>query len=235
MYSKQILITCEHGGSRIPAEYKELFRGHEALLKTHRGYDPGALTMARDMAEAMEAPLHFSTISRLLVDLNRSIGHPRLYSPVTRNTPVPVRRQILEQYYLPYRESVESHIRNMVSGGDRVVHLSSHSFTPELNGDVRQGDIGLLYDPARSGENRFCMAWQAFLKAALPQCRVRRNYPYTGKSDGFTAYLRRCFPGEVYSGIELEINQRIIFQGGRPWRRMRDLILSSLRQALRQI
>ena len=228
----RILITCEHGGNRIPSAYKDLFRGHEALLKTHRGYDPGALTMAREMARAMDAPLHVSTISRLLIDLNRSIGHPRLYSEATRSADTQVRRKILEQYYLPYRESVESDIRESVSLGYRVIHISSHSFTPELDGDVRNGDIGLLYDPARAGEEKLCARWQVFLRKALPHLTVRRNYPYTGKSDGFTAYLRRCFSEDVYWGIELEINQRIVFHGGSSWRFMRTSVIDALQKAI---
>lgn len=33
------------------------------------------------------------------------------------------------------------------------------------------------------------------------------NYPYLGKSDGFTTSLRKQFPFQ-YIGIELEINQK---------------------------
>ena len=33
-----------------------------------------------------------------------------------------------------------------------MIHLSSHSFTPELDGKVRKADIGLIYDPARQRE-----------------------------------------------------------------------------------
>ena len=75
------LVTCEHGGNRIPSSLQPLFRGYRALLATHRGFDPGALVMARQLATAFAAPLVTSTTSRLVVDLNRSIGHPRLYSP----------------------------------------------------------------------------------------------------------------------------------------------------------
>src|SRR4030081_1301042 len=62
------IITCEHGGNRIPAPYRRLFRGRRVLLDSHRGYDPGALVMARALARAFRAPLVTSTISRLLVD-----------------------------------------------------------------------------------------------------------------------------------------------------------------------
>ena len=79
-----LVITCEHGGNRIPRPYRDLFQAHQALLDTHRGFDPGALIMARELATAFAAPLVASTVSRLLVDLNRSIGHPRLHYEAIR-------------------------------------------------------------------------------------------------------------------------------------------------------
>jgi predicted N-formylglutamate amidohydrolase len=225
-----VLITCEHGGNRIPPRYRPLFAGFEAMLQSHRGHDPGALTLARDMSKALAAPLFVATTSRLLIDLNRSIGHPRLYSEATRGAPHKTRDEILESYYLPYRNRVEAHIAEAIAHGSRVIHIASHSFTPELDGAVRNADIGLLYDPGRPGELDLCRQWQARLKT--PALKVRRNYPYTGQSDGFTAYLRRRFPADVYIGIELEINQNHVLNGGRPWRVLRGHIIGSLLQAV---
>ncbi len=225
------LITCEHGGNRIPPRYRHLFEGFEALLQSHRGYDPGALVLARGLAQALGAPLAVSTTSRLLIDLNRSIGHPSLYSDATRGAPALVRREILKSCYLPYRSKVETEIESMIARGGKVVHISSHSFTPELEGKVRNADIGLLYDPARPGEFDLCGRWQAQLKTLAPELKVRRNYPYTGKSDGLTAYLRRRFPAGVYIGIELEINQKHALKGGRRWHRLRGHVIDSFIRA----
>lgn len=224
------LITCEHGGNRIPSPYRHLFAGFEALLQTHRGYDAGALALARELAKALAAPLFVSTTSRLLIDLNRSIGHPALYSEATRG--VPVRREILEKYYLPYRNQVETEIAEAIAHGSRLVHIASHSFAPALDGVVRNADIGLLYDPARCGEVELCRRWQTQLKARVPGLKVRRNYPYTGKSDGLTAFLRRRFPADVYIGVELEMNQKHVLQGGHHWRAMRSQVIEALRQAI---
>lgn len=225
-------ITCEHGGNRIPPRYRPLFRDHLADLQSHRGYDAGALTLARELACALDAPLRVSATSRLLVDLNRSVGHPRLYSEATRQAPPELRREILQRYYLPYRNQAEADIAQAIAGGGRVIHIAAHSFTPELDGKVRNADIGLLYDPVRRGEAELCGRWQSCIRALLPGLKVRRNYPYTGKSDGFTAYLRRRFPPDAYVGIELEINQKHVFKGGRHWRRLRETVIASLRQAL---
>jgi predicted N-formylglutamate amidohydrolase len=224
------VITCEHGGNRIPAPYRSHFTEHRALLATHRGYDIGALAMAKELANALDAPLVKSTVSRLLVDLNRSIAHPRAFFVATRLAPASLRTRIVEQHYLPYRSQVEALVALAVSRGRRVVHISSHSFTPELDGTVRTADVGLLYDPARPGETALCSRWKASLGRRLPGLRVRRNYPYAGKGDGLTRHLRRRFPPREYVGIELEVNQRIVIDAGARWIALRRMLVESLRE-----
>lgn len=187
----RVIITCEHGGNQIPTSYRRLFRESKALLDSHRGYDPGSLTMATALADACRAPLVASTTSRLLIDLNRSIGHPQLFSAATRGTPTATRAQIVERHYQPYRAQVERLVGQAVSRGHRVIHISSHSFTPELDGKVRSADVGLLYHPGRRGEAEMCARWKESLAASAPELRVRRNYPYAGKGDGLTSRLRR--------------------------------------------
>ena len=227
----QFLITCEHGGNRIPAAYLGCFAGQEDLLQSHRGHDPGALAMARELAQRLDAPLHYSTVSRLLVDLNRSPRHPRLHSETIRAQREEVRQDIVERHYLPYRGRVEAEIANVIESSGRVIHISSHSFTPVLDGVVRTADIGLLYDPARAGEAALSRAWLEALKAQAPALRLRRNYPYRGTSDGFTAWLRRRFAADQYIGVELEINQAMVFAGGSAWRRLRGAVCASLLDA----
>jgi predicted N-formylglutamate amidohydrolase len=186
--------------------------------------------MARSLAGALKAPLVASTVSRLLIDLNRSIGHPQLFSAATRGVPK-LRARIVEQHYWPYRAEVERLVRQAVSRGRRVIHISSHSFTAELNGKVRRTDVGLLYDPGRPGEAELCARWKASLAAFAPQLQVRRNYPYAGKADGLTSHLRLRFPRSAYVGIELEVNQRIVLAAGRRWTALRGELTDSLRAA----
>jgi predicted N-formylglutamate amidohydrolase len=187
--------------------------------------------MARALARAFRAPLVTSTISRLLVDLNRSIGHPQLFSPVTRGVTSTVRDEIVAQHYRPYRAQVERLVRQSVSRGRRVIHISSHSFTPELDGKVRCADVGLLYDPGRPGEAALCARWKASLAALAPELRVSRNYPYAGKADGLTSELRMHFPPGAYVGVELEVNQRIVLAAGRRWTALRGVLIDSFRTA----
>jgi len=189
--------------------------------------------MARELAAALGASLVSSTVSRLLVDLNRSIGHPAHFSAATRGAPAAIREDIIARHYRPYRERVERLVKRAVSRGRRVIHISSHSFVPKLHGEVRNADVGLLYHtgPLRRREAELSRRWKASLADRAPQLRVRRNYPYAGRGDGLTSYLRRRFPPGAYAGIELEVNQRVVLSGGGRWRELRRLLIDSLRAA----
>jgi predicted N-formylglutamate amidohydrolase len=82
-----------------------------------------------------------------------------------------------------------------------------HSFTPELRGEVRNADIGFLYDPSRPGERSLGRAWKRSLKILRSDLRVRMNYPYLGTTDGLTTSLRKLFSPDEYIGFEIEVNQ----------------------------
>jgi predicted N-formylglutamate amidohydrolase len=226
------LVTCEHGGNQIPEIYQALFQDYQAQLATHQGFDFGALLMAKELASALSAPLVSATVSRLLVDLNRSIGHPRLHAEVIRDLPLAARQEILRLYYQPYREQAEHLVRDGIAYHGLIIHFSSHSFTPELNGKIRNADIGLLYDPARAGEADLCERWQFALKRSAPELKVRRNYPYLGKGDGLTSWFRQHMPPGTYLGIELEINQKHVIKAGKDWLNLRKTIIESLKNTL---
>jgi predicted N-formylglutamate amidohydrolase len=119
-----------------------------------------------------------------------------------------------------------------VNEGLPVVHLSVHSFTPELDGEIRDADIGLLYDPCRIWETSFCHAWRSEILRLAPQLRVRMNYPYQGADDGFTTYLRTKFADAQYAGIELEVNQQFPFGAGKAWPELQAMLVESLGRTL---
>ncbi|HET6343409.1 MAG TPA: N-formylglutamate amidohydrolase [Myxococcota bacterium] len=220
-----VILSCEHGGNRIPKAYAPLFASHAALLESHRGYDAGALQVARAMARVTGAPLFASTVSRLLVDLNRSQGHPALFSRITRELGKADRLRILHAYYVPHRGAVEESVASAIRRRVAVLHLCVHSFTPELDGVVRNADIGLLFDPRRPGEAAFCRRWREVCQELAPELRVRFNYPYRGTSDGFTTYLRRRWSPQLYVGVELEINQALVTADPRRWAKVRRTLV----------
>lgn len=227
-----LVITCEHGGHEVPQAYAALFAGHEHLLETHRGWDLGALELARQMAQALDAPLFSSTTTRLLIDLNRSIGHRQLHSEATRGLAPAARRDIATRYYRPHRDAVEAEVARLIAAGRRVVHVASHSFTPEMNGVVRQADVAWLYDPRRAGESVLAWQWLHALRQRRQGLKLRRNYPYQGKGDGLTSLLRKRHSPAHYVGIELEVNQQFVTEGGKVWAVLRTDIIQALADTL---
>ncbi len=227
----RLFVSCEHASNRIPAAYRELFTDN-VVLESHRGWDIGALQIAKQLAVFFDAPLHAANTSRLLVDLNRSQHHQKLFSEFVRDLSREKRETIIQKYYLPYRLQLTENIASLIRQKHRVLHISVHSFTPVMNGEVRNADIGLLYDPKRQSEKALCHAWQQHLKKDLPATPVRRNYPYTGIQDGLITSLRKQFGNDQYSGIELEINQRIAIKGGQQWQQFRERLLHSLKATL---
>lgn len=227
-----LLFTCEHGGNRIPARYAALFQPYSRVLESHRGYDAGALDYARAFSKTFRADLIHSITSRLLVELNRSRHHPAVFSRITRDLSHEERQAILERYYEPYRAAVEARVAEAARRRESLLHISCHSFTPRMDGVVRTAEIGLLYDPRREGEARFCRLWQEVLRRLAPTWRVRRNYPYRGSDDGLTTYLRRRFDERIYRGIEIEVNQKFPLSDARAWRAVQRLLIRSLREVL---
>jgi predicted N-formylglutamate amidohydrolase len=204
-----VFLSCEHGGNRVPGPLRALFRERERLLASHRGSDIGALAAGRLLASELAAPLFFSVVSRLVVDLNRSLDSPGLhYAPILA-LPDAKRAAIVREHYAPYRRSVAAHTARAARRGT-AVHLSIHSFTPVFRGELRDCDIGVLFDPARTPEARFARELVRALRRALPELRVRPNQPYKGTADGHTTALRRLYAASRYVGVELEFNQRLL-------------------------
>lgn len=209
MVEPLIILSCEHGGNEIPQAYAAAFEGADSILASHRGWDPGALVVTRHLARLLTASFFFTSTSRLLIDTNRSLGHPRLFSEFSRPLPAEEREAITTLYYHGHRQPIVAAIDEAVAGGRQVLHLAIHSFTPNLDGEERRTDLGLLYDSVYLHEEAWCRAWQARINKARPDLTVRRNYPYLGRSDSLAAWLRRRLDFSDYLGIEVEINQRL--------------------------
>lgn len=229
----KLLLTCEHAGNKVPPAYAPLFLGHEDVLDTHRGFDIGALQLFNRLKPLADISFYSET-SRLLVELNRSLHHAKLFSEYSQVLPASEKERLLEKHYKPYREQVEQMIEDFVSAGRSILHVSVHSFTPTLDGEERLADIGLLYDPKRPHEQSYCKQWKAALSKADDSLLVRFNYPYLGIADGLPTYLRRKFSADQYVGIELEVNQKFPLEGGAKWESLQEVIARTLEELLLQ-
>jgi predicted N-formylglutamate amidohydrolase len=234
-YGMECIITCEHATNHIPQRFSHLFRGREAVLSSHQAYDPGAADLAVELAKNLEVSVHLGTISRLLIDLNRSRSNRKsLYTSYSRKLTSNERELLLQKYYHPYREKVADEVAGLIAGNEPVLHVSVHTFVPVKNGRVRRAEIGLLYDPARHSEKDIGKFLAAWLQGKMESLQVRRNYPYLGKTDGFTAYLRKIHPTTRYAGIELEVNQALIDGDIEKYRQMTGALLEGIRHIVTQ-
>ena len=219
----KLMLTCEHASNRLPAAFKKFVPVD--VQETHRAYDIGALKVFRKLVKF--AKPEFSCegkFSRLFVDLNRTITNKSAFSEYygaleARDKPLAEKaKAAATAYWKEYRENVEKFVaknigaskkgaKNNGKEGAAIVHLGIHSFTPALNGKVRNADIGILYDPKRPQERAYANVIRDEIKRLYPHMKVRFNYPYKGSSDGLTTSLRKKY-GPRYVGIEIEINQK---------------------------
>jgi predicted N-formylglutamate amidohydrolase len=227
-----VLLSCEHGGNQVPMEYRQLFAPHRALLQTHRGWDPGTKQLAERWQRELACKLHVATVTRLLVDLNRSPSHRSVFSEITRDLPLAEKQKLLAVYHAPHRQAIIDSVKSAVAAGQRILHVGVHSFTPQLNGEVRNADVSLLYDPASEWESQLSRRWRESLRRSTLEPRVRLNYPYRGNSDGLTTTLRKLVPADCYAGIEIEVNQSIPLAGGAIWREYQAACIDSLNAVL---
>jgi len=204
----KLIFSVEHAKNTIPKDFSYLFRGNDEILKSHRGYDIGVLSLAKKISKYFNTQLFYGKYSRLLIDLNRSENHKKIFSEFTDALDRKSKNEIIEKFYVPYRNSVEKKIDYFIKRKYFVIHISFHSFTPVLNGKTRNFDIGLLFDPAREYEYKICSGFKKKFLSINNIVKIYFNKPYRGTTDGFTSYLRKKFKSDFYAGIELEINQK---------------------------
>lgn len=201
----KLVLSCEHAGNALPQQFKFIKDKKDPVWKTHRAYDPGAFKLFQELSKIADYNFDYK-FSRLLIEPNRSLHHRNLFSEYSKSLTAEQKEQLINSFYLKYRNEVENCIAELIGAGEEVVHISVHSFTPVLHAIERQTDIGLLYDPSRKEEKHFSKIFKEELLKEV-DLKIRFNYPYFGKTDGFTTYLREKF-NQNYIGIELEVNQK---------------------------
>lgn len=223
-----LLVSCEHAVNHVPARFRTLFEDQESLLDSHRGYDRGAQLLATELARHFGGTPVSSRVTRLLIDHNRSPDNRSLWSCFSRTLDSSEKKFLIDEFYLPFRAAVAGQIADVVGQGKTLLHLSVHSFTPELDGKVRRTQLGLLYDPRRSREKKFALRWQQQMQQLDPGLRVHCNAPYRGSSDCHQRTYRQIYPESQYLALELEVNQALVAAGAGRWQQVRQLILRSV-------
>ena len=182
--ASRFFVICDHAGNAVPRHLDGLGLP-QAELDRHIGIDIGALGVARELAERLDATLIFQRYSRLLIDCNRQPHSPTAMAEVADGTEVPGNRGLdsrarearIAEVMTPYHDAIESALDAREADGLPTLLISMHSFTPRLL--VKPADrpwpIGLCWGPS----DRFSRHVHAHLVEDDEALLVGANQPYT--------------------------------------------------------
>jgi len=174
-----VLLICEHASNHLPGAYGTLGLS-EAERESHIAWDPGALGVARGLAQRLDAPLVHATVSRLVLDLNREPSAPDSITLLSERTAVPgnanlsadERQRRVREVYESFHGAVDGFMARRETHTRAV--LSVHSFTPVYRDVPRPWHVGLIHD----ADQRLAQAVAAELKQD-PTVVIGLNQPYS--------------------------------------------------------
>ena len=208
-----LVLSCEHASWTLPPGV-DLGVTLE-VLQSQAGWDHGAFDVASRLSEAVGLPVHAGAFSRMFVDLNRAADHPDVIPAVCYGEPVPGnvhlspgdRQARLDLFHTPYWNAIRRDVQARLVDTGEVLHLSSHSFAPELDAANRTYDVGVLYDQTHAYEAQLAERLMFQLRSA--GIDVRANQPYSGTGPAVCTSLREELAGQRYAGIEIETSHAV--------------------------
>ncbi len=209
-HMNQLVITCEHASHRVPPPLTTV-EADDHALSSHWGWDLGAREVVLELVHRKDCVAIMSRFSRLVVDANRPTDHGELIRRRVEGhalsfndgiTDAEVQRRI-DTYYEPYHAAIDTLCKDRLEAGGDVVLFSVHSFTPMLGDDVREMEIGVLFDGHDAIAGRFAgyLDDEGF--------KVALNQPYSGRTGlMFAAQRHGNTHGCIY--LEIEIRQDLL-------------------------
>lgn len=172
-----VLLLCEHAGQVIPGCLNNLGLTRQ-VIDSHRGWDIGALAVARDVAAQLGAPLIIQHYSRLVIDANRPPESAHAVPAVVDGVTIPgnvgitqaQQRQRAKEIFAPLDDTITDIMRDLQPRGC----FSIHSFTPVLGGVSRPWHAGFLSRRDTHTAQRLLEA----ITARQPDLLMAVNEPY---------------------------------------------------------
>lgn len=207
--SADCLLVCEHASNRVPEALGGLGLD-AAALQSHVAWDPGALGVARGLAERLAAPLVYATVSRLVYDCNRPPEAPDAIPGRSEAYDIPgnlrltaaARAVRVAGVYAPFRRTLAAEIA--ARRGALRLMVTVHSFTPVYLGVARAVEIGILH----GRDAGLAQAMLAERPAELPH-EVRLNEPYSA-TDGVAHTLDAHGAANRLASVMVEIRNDLI-------------------------
>lgn len=211
-----VVVSCEHAAWAVPATCD--LGVSEDVLQSQAGWDPGALEIASALATQLGVPLWAGRYSRMFVDLNRAANHADVVPRHSYGADVPGNVSLeaaelmhrVATHHTPYWTAVAATVDGYLHQGRACVHLSSHSFCPQLDPAQRNFDLGVLFDP--EVEFEAMIATQLLTELAATGLSVRANEPYTGTQPALVTTMRASRAAYRYAGIEIETSHAVVRQ-----------------------
>ncbi|MBO6755082.1 MAG: N-formylglutamate amidohydrolase [Roseibium sp.] len=152
-----VVLICDHASNRFPAPYDTILGLSQKDKERHIAWDPGAFGVASAMAERLDAPLVYSTVSRLVIDCNREEDADDLIPAISETTPIPGNSHIsgeerelrLGLAHRPFHAAIDALLDERQRLGRSTVLVSVHSYTPIYMGQSRPWEIGLIANTDR--------------------------------------------------------------------------------------
>lgn len=206
-----LVLTCEHAASAVP-DGLETTDTDRKWLKTHWGWDIGIFDVTRALAEIEGAPVVASRYSRLLCDVNRHPEQRGLVRTHIKDDPISFNQNLdqrdvyrrLATYHAPYHRLVDECLTRQVELNRNVKLISMHSFTPELDGEVRDMEIGVLF---HDGQDDYADHMADAFRAEGFSTAL--NEPYSGKNNMIYSVRRHGLAHDIRH-LELEIRNDLI-------------------------
>jgi hypothetical protein len=212
------LFSCNYATCAVPELYREIFRGHEDVVGSAEGWEPGALNLAQGFAMKFRTPLVHGDVTRLLIDFERD-GEAR-WSRYSLKLPEETRLKVEDRHEKPYRTALKQRIREDLRRNSGLLHVMIHT-DPTTDGVV-------LLETPLGGDfaEKFSNAWRAHLLAANVDVRQAKGLP---ELSALGSDLNKEFSSSEYAQIKLSVSQ-CFFLEGRPWRwdTLKKLLLESL-------
>ncbi len=205
------VIVVDHASLRIPRRLGNLGLP-QTELQRHIAWDIGSLSVARHMAEALDAPLVAQNYSRLVIDCNRDPKVESSIPQVSEACEIPGNMHLSAEQVLARRveifEPYHRHIRELLderaAAGRPTILVAQHSMTNIYKGVRREMHAAVLYNRDR----RFAGLVLDALRRE-PDLIIGDNEPYFVSDDtDFTIPVHGEARGLPH--VEIEIRQDLI-------------------------
>jgi predicted N-formylglutamate amidohydrolase len=208
------VLACDHASNRIPEAYADLGLTLVQRLM-HIAWDPGALAVALQLAELLDAPLIHSTVSRLVIDCNRDTDAVDLCTTISERTEIPGNAGLSEEergrriadFHAPFHTTIDALLDQRAAAEQETVFVTIHSFTPVYKDLHRPWPIGLIHGT----DERFTAALRDALLADDPTLNVGWNEPYSALN-GVTYTLEHHGDGRGLPSTMIEIRHNEILE-----------------------